>query len=105
MALEGWKSPRGVARAAYLDSAIKLRDMAAKAHFPEARQALMRLAVFYDALAEYMAAPASARPTDDESPRVGSKAEQENRRRRLRDSGFIQGHPRADQTTPDHPVG
>lgn len=61
MVPEDQDPPKGANRAAYLDMAIKLRDMAAKAHSVEAQQALMQLVVFYEELATYVAAPANPR--------------------------------------------
>ena len=53
---DNWESPPGVAGAAYLENAIKLRDMSARAPSPDTQQAFMRLAVLYEELAEYAAA-------------------------------------------------
>ena len=55
MAQQGEQSR--LARAEYLDAAIKLRDMAAKAHSLETQQGLMQLAVMYQELAAYSANP------------------------------------------------
>lgn len=53
------ESPPGIARAAYLENAIKLRDMSARAQFSETQQMFMRLAVLYEELAEFAATTAA----------------------------------------------
>jgi hypothetical protein len=48
-----WESP-GLARAAYLDMAIELRDMSSRAQSLDTQQAFMRLAILYAELADFI---------------------------------------------------
>lgn len=68
MAPGGSEPSQGARRALCLNAAIKFRDMAAQAHSPETRQALMQLTVLYEELAEYAATPTCPQPTEVQCP-------------------------------------